>query len=153
MRRHRIAVAVAAGIAQFAVGHADARPRHQHPHHVHHRARIGHDANGNSAVVIGGRPAGCPRAFCGCGLRKYLGLDDRRLDLAWNWARFFPRTLARPGAAAVRPHHVMLLERHIAGTKWLVRDYNGGRHLAWLHVRDVHGYVFVEPGMRMGALR
>src|SRR5690348_4337824 len=66
-------------------------------------------ATGNE--IIGGRPSGCPFRFCGCGLAKYLGLNDKRLNLAWNWARLFPRTHAQPGAAAVRHHHVMLLER------------------------------------------
>jgi hypothetical protein len=109
------------------------------------------DANGNRAAridrgtIIGGQPAGCPHAYCGCGLRKYLGLADKRLNLAWNWARLFPRASAHAGAAAVRHHHVMLLVRHVAGSRWLVRDYNGGRHLAWLHVRNVRGYIFVNP--------
>ena len=74
------------------------------------------------ATVIGGRPDGCPFRFCGCGLRKYLGIPDKRLDLAWNWARLFPRTYAHAGAAAVRHGHVMLLERHVGGSDWLVRD-------------------------------
>lgn len=107
---------------------------------------------GLAPQVIGHRPDGCPRAFCGCGLARYLGLHDKRLNLAWNWARFYPHTTPHPGAAAVRRHHVMLLERHVEGTRWLVRDWNGGRHLAWEHVRDVRGYVFVQPPTRMGSL-
>ena len=102
------------------------------------------DANGNQ--IIGGRPAGCPHAYCGCGLRKFLGISDKRLDLAWNWARLFPRSSARPGAAAVRRHHVMLLVSHVGGSVWTVRDYNGGRHLSYVHERDVRGYVFVSVG-------
>src|SRR5690349_14525749 len=47
------------------------------------------DANGNG-TIIGGRPAGCPHNYCGCGLRMYLGLADKRFNLAWNWARYFP---------------------------------------------------------------
>ena len=103
-------------------------------------------------VLIGGRPHGCPHAYCGCGLARYLGLTDRRLNLAWNWAKMFARTHARAGAAAVRHHHVMLLVEHIAGTRWRVRDYNGGRHLSYIHVRDVRGYVFVDPSTRAAAL-
>ena len=103
------------------------------------------DANGNQ--IIGGRPSGCPFRFCGCGLAKYLGLNDKRLNLAWNWARLFPRTHAQPGAAAVRHHHVMLLEREVSPGHWQVLDFNGGRHLTWRHVRDVGGYVFVQPGV------
>ena len=100
------------------------------------------------AEVIGGRPPGCPHAYCGCGLRLYLGLRDVRLNLAWYWAKLFPRTYAHPGAAAVRHHHVMLLLAHAYGTIWTVRDYNGGRHLSWIHERDTRGFVFVEPSSR-----
>ena len=107
-------------------------------------ARSSIDANGN-AVVIGGRPAGCPHAYCGCGLARYLGLKDKRLNLAWSWAKLFPRTSAAPGMAAVRRGHVMLLQSHVEGTRWIVRDYNGGRHLSWIHERDVRGFVFVNP--------
>lgn len=109
------------------------------------------DANGNP-TVIGGRPAGCPRAYCGCGLRKYLGIDDASLNLAWNWARKFRRTHAGPGAVAVRRHHVMLIVSHIAGSTYLVRDYNGGRGLSYLHERSIgRGYVFVDPSARVAS--
>ena len=103
------------------------------------------DANGNAATIIGARPAACPHDYCGCGLRKFLGLVDKRLNLAWNWARFFPRTTPQPGAAAVRHHHVMLLVRPVAGSRWVVRDYNSGGGLSRIHERDVRGYVFVDP--------
>ena len=111
------------------------------------------DANGNrvervvdQGTVIGGRPAGCPHAYCGCGLRKYLGLSDKRLNLAWNWARLFPRVSGpRAGVAAVRAHHVMYIEGRAGNGDWLVRDYNSGGGLSRVHVRDVRGYVFVDP--------
>jgi hypothetical protein len=103
------------------------------------------DANGNAVNIIGGRPAGCPHSYCGCGLRKYLGLSDKRLNLAWNWARLFPRTYAHAGAAAVRAHHVMLLVRHVSGSNWIVRDYNSGNGVSRIHERNVRGYVFVNP--------
>jgi len=106
------------------------------------------DANGNS-VVIGGPPSGCPfRAFCGCALAKRLGINDRRLWLAWNWARLFPRTHAHAGAVAVRHHHVMLLESQVSAGHWQVFDPNSGGHLTRRHVRDVTGYVFVDPSAR-----
>lgn len=120
---------------------AKARPRHHHP---------ALDANGNEGV-IGGRPSGCPWAYCGCGLRKYLGLSDDRLNLAWNWARLFRHTSPAPGVAAVRHHHVMLLVSHVSGSIWTVRDYNGGRHLSYIHERDVRGYVFVDPSSKVAS--
>lgn len=116
-----------------------------HPAKADARPRKVVDANGVEAQIIGGRPAGCPWKFCGCGLAKFLGLSDKRLNLAWNWAKLFPRTQAQPGAAAVRRGHVMLLVEHLGGTIWKVRDYNGGRHLSWIHARDVRGFVFVMP--------
>jgi hypothetical protein len=111
------------------------------------------DAGGNrayamadAAQVIGGRPSGCPHSYCGCGLRKYLGLEDTRLNLASNWARLFPREAGpRAGLAAVRSGHVMYIEGSAGNGQWLVRDYNSGGGLSRVHVRDVRGYVFVNP--------
>ena len=117
---------------------------------------MAYDSNGNRAYaayasadegsIIGARPDGCPHAYCGCGLRKYLGLVDVRLNLASNWARLFPREGApRPGLAAVRSHHVMYIESEAGNGEWLIRDYNSGGGLSRLHVRDLRGYVFVNP--------
>ena len=114
------------------------------------------DANGNrvrrvasaagGGTVIGARPSGCPHAYCGCGLRKFLGLADKRLNLASNWARLFPRVAGpRAGVAAVRSHHVMYIEGRAGNGGWLVRDYNSGGGLSRVHVRDVRGYIFVDP--------
>lgn len=97
-------------------------------------------------AIIGHRPEGCPHAYCGCGLRKYLGLTDNRLNLASNWLRFFVRVPhPRAGLAAVRNHHVMYLESQDADGEWTVRDFNSGGGLSRLHVRDVRGYAFVDP--------
>lgn len=115
-------------------------------------ARRAYDANGNVGEVIGGRPRGCPHAYCGCGLARYLGLRDKSLNVADNWRRKYPRTHAHPGAVAVRAYHrhghghVMLLVRHIAGSNWIVREYNGYRHLSYVHERSVRGFTFVNPG-------
>ena len=146
--------AVIRGIALAVVSMVLSSNASAAPHHRHHVRPVLHftDANGNSATIIGTRPGGCPSAYCGCGLARYLGLHDRRLYLAWNWARLFSRTYPHAGAAAVRHGHVMLLQQHIAGTHWRVIDFNGGRHLSWIHERDVRGYVFVEPGTRVAVL-
>jgi hypothetical protein len=119
---------------------------------VEDRAAVVH-ATGNRIVraadegtVIGSRPGGCPRAYCGCGLRMYLGLADPRLNLASNWARLFPHeSAARAGLAAVRSGHVMYIEAAAGDGQWLVRDYNSGGGLSRVHVRDVRGYAFVNP--------
>lgn len=111
------------------------------------------DAVGNRAfamtdaeTIIGSRPSDCPHSYCGCGLRKYLGLSDTRFNLASNWARLFPRESGpRAGLAAVRNHHVMYIEAAAGNGQWLIRDYNSGGGLSRMHVRDVRGYVFVNP--------
>ena len=84
-------------------------------------------AMADTGTVIGGRPNDCPHAYCGCGLRKYLGLSDKRLNLASNWAKLLAReTGPRAGVAAVRNHHVMYIEGAASNGQWLVRDYNSG---------------------------
>lgn len=107
---------------------------------------------GVQGTIIGGRPAGCPHRYCGCGLRKYLGIADKRLNLARNWARLFPRVAGpAPGVAAVRNGHVMYIERAAGDGQWLVRDYNSGGGLSRLHVRSVRGYIFVNPHVRLAS--
>ena len=110
-------------------------------------------ARAETGTVIGSRPAGCPYRYCGCGLRMYLGLSDVRLNLASNWARLLPREAGpRPGLAAVRSGHVMYIESAAGNGQWLIRDYNSGGGLSRMHVRDVRGYIFVNPhgGMARG---
>ena len=111
------------------------------------RHRNFHDANGN---IIGGRPAGCPRMYCGCGLARHLGLTDRSLWLASSWLRF-PRTAPAPGRVAVWPgRHVALIEQvGPDGTAYL-RDWNSGGGLTRLHWRSIRGTVVVDPS-RMAA--
>jgi hypothetical protein len=103
-------------------------------------------AMADAAQIIGSRPSDCPHRYCGCGLRKYLGLEDKRLNLASNWAKLFPRESGpRAGLAAVRSGHVMYIEGPAGNGQWRVRDYNSGGGLSRVHVRDVRGYVFVNP--------
>jgi hypothetical protein len=110
-----------------------------------HRRRTQLDANGN-AVILGGRPPGCPHEFCGCEASIYLfGHMRRELNLASNWIKHFPRSAAAPGMAAVRNHHVMVLMRHVDGDEWLVHDGNSGHGLTREHVRSIRGYVIVDP--------
>lgn len=134
-----------AGAAQ----RASSSPRKRRVARSSHRRRaapaVHYDASGNRATIIGGRPAGCPHRYCGCGLRKYLGIADKRLNLAVNWLRIFPRTSPAPGMVAARSGHVFYLISHVGGARWLVRDYNSGRGLSRIHVRSVRGYGFVNP--------
>src|SRR5690242_11383198 len=56
----------------------------------------------SSNRIVGGRPAGCPSAFCGCGAAlRVFGRIVPELNLAANWLRF-PRTSPAPGMVAAR---------------------------------------------------
>ncbi|BEV46010.1 hypothetical protein [Afipia carboxidovorans] len=95
--------------------------------------------------VIGGRPAGCPHRFCGCGASLHLfGKIIPRLNLAANWLRF-PRAAPAPNMAAARRGHVMVLKRHLHGSVWLVHDSNSGGGKTRLHARSIAGFVIVDP--------
>jgi hypothetical protein len=150
----------------YAASPAEARGyRHHHHYSYHHvRRHVAHrsrahrryarlDANGNSGSVIGGRPAGCPHASCGCVASLYIfGRIIPDLNLAANWIRKFPRTAPAPRMAAARNHHVMILMSHAGGSDWLVHDGNSGHGLTREHVRSIAGYVIVNPnGSRMAA--
>lgn len=147
----RIALAILALLA--LVSNAEARPHHHHHHHAFATKPascflFGCLANADSSRgqgIIGGRPAGCPHAFCGCGASLHLfGRIIPSLNLAANWLRF-PRAAPAPRMAAVRRHHVFVLEQHIEGDIWLAFDANSGGHATRLHARSISGYVIVNP--------
>lgn len=103
------------------------------------------DANGN-AVVVGGRPRGCPRRFCGCSASLYVfGKIRPELNLAANWVRKFPRSSPAPGMVAARPGHVFVLMSHVEGDLWLSHDGNSGGGLTREHVRSIRGFRIVNP--------
>lgn len=95
--------------------------------------------------VIGGRPAGCPSSFCGCGAAlRVFGHVVPELNLASNWLRF-PRTSPAPGMVAARRGHVFVLEQHLAGDMWMAYDANSGGHATRMHARSLRGYTVVNP--------
>jgi hypothetical protein len=103
--------------------------------------------------IVGGRPAGCPHAFCGCEASLYkFGRIIPELNLAANWRRF-PRTAPGPGMAAVRSGHVMILQRQVAGNVWYVHDGNSGGHATREHPRSIAGYSIVDPGAGSSSFR
>ena len=97
-------------------------------------------------AAIVAHPAGCPaRQFCGCGAAvRVFGRPVRDLWLAANWYRF-PRAAPAPGMAAVRPHHVFVLEADLGGGVWQVFDANSGHHATRIHARAIAGYTIVNP--------
>lgn len=98
------------------------------------------------APTVVAHPAGCPsRAFCGCGAAvRIFGQPVRDLWLAANWFKF-PRAAPAPGMAAVRRHHVFVLEAHLGGDVWQVYDANSGGHATRIHARSIAGYAIVNP--------
>ena len=95
--------------------------------------------------AVGGRPAGCPHSFCGCGASiRVFGRIVPELNLAANWLRF-PRTSPAPGMVAARRGHVFVLEQHVEGDMWMAYDANSGGHATRIHARSLRGYTVVNP--------
>ena len=95
--------------------------------------------------IVGGRPHGCPRRYCGCGASLHIfGRIIPRLNLAANWLRF-PRAAPAPGMVAARRGHVFVLKRHLHGRVWLVWDANSGRGKTRVHPRSIAGFTIVDP--------
>lgn len=95
--------------------------------------------------VVGGRPAGCPSSYCGCGAAvRVFGRMVPELNLAANWLRF-PRTSSASGMVAARRGHVFVLEQHVAGDLWMAYDANSSGHATRIHARSLRGYTIVNP--------
>jgi hypothetical protein len=118
--------------------------RERHP--ANPRPRLARQTVSYSTPEIVAHPTGCPRsAFCGCGAAvRIFGHSVRDLWLAANWFKF-PRAAPAPGMAAVRRHHVMVLEADLGGGVWRVFDANSGHHLTRVHARSIAGYQIVNP--------
>jgi hypothetical protein len=117
------------GVAQRAISHRNAMA----------------EVTGGRAQVVGARPAGCPRSFCGCGASiRVFGHIVPGLNLAANWLRF-PRTSPAPGMVAARRGHVFVLEQHVEGDTWMAYDANSGGRATRIHARSLRGYTVVNP--------
>lgn len=104
--------------------------------------------------IVGSRPAGCPKQFCGCALSlKLFGAIKPTLNLAANWPRKFPRTNPAPQMVAARPGHVMQLIEHRGGNKWLVWTANSCKRRTCVRERSIAGFVVVNPFSRMASLK
>jgi hypothetical protein len=105
-------------------------------------------------IVASGPPAGCPsRAWCGCYLSKHLGLNDRSLWVARNWARIGSAASGpSPGVVVVWPHHVGLI-RHVTGPgRAVILSGNDGRAVRERE-RSLRGVIaYRHVGARYAAL-
>jgi hypothetical protein len=70
--------------------------------------------------------AGRPAAWCGWWLGQHLGLSDRRLWLARNWASVGSNAGGPSiGAVVVWRHHVGVITGR-AGSQWIIKSGNDG---------------------------
>lgn len=130
-------VVFAIGVLLFAFSHpAEARPHHG-LHKPHHASRAAHRrAHRHRAVYLpsrrnnarAARYGGRPRAWCGWWLSRHLGLNDRRLWLAREWASIGrPAHGPAPGVIAVFRHHVgLVMAVHGPGRIVLLSGNDGG---------------------------
>lgn len=103
--------------------------------------------------IVGGRPAGCPRRYCGCATSlKVFGRIVPDLNLAANWLRF-PRATPGPGMVAARRGHVFVIKEVRGDGQVLAYDPNSGGRMTRVHVRSLAGFRVVNPhGSRMAGL-
>ena len=128
----------------IAASPAQARKHHLRYHHAT-QAVLTHGEASQGETIIGGRPTGCPHAYCGCGARLYLGLTDVRLNLASNWLRYYTGTTL----IAVWSHHVAIIERMTGPRTAILRDYNSGHGLSRIHERSLVGARIIGHGGRI----
>lgn len=97
-------------------------------------------------AVVGGRPAGCPHRYCGCGVSlKVFGKIIPELNLALNWKKKFPRTSPAAGMVAARSGHVFYIVSVIDSSTVLAYDPNSGGGRTRVHERSLRGYTVVDP--------
>lgn len=68
------------------------------------------------------------RAWCGTYLSQYLGMHDKRLARAREWARVgYNAGGPGVGVVVVWPHHVGIITGRTSGGEWVVHSGNDGR--------------------------
>jgi len=98
-----------------------------------------------ASEIVGGRPSGCPHAYCGCGTSLHIfGRIIPALNLASNWGRF-PRALPAPGMVAYRSGHVFAIEAVNYDGTVIAYDSNSGRGLTRIHRVSLRGFRVVNP--------
>lgn len=142
MKRTLLAASLAVLAILVSINSADAR----HYRHVRY-------VSVEEGRIIGGRPAGCPHAYCGCSASLYVfGRIIKELNLAANWLRKFPRAAPAPGMVAARSGHVFVIMSVNGDGTVMAHDGNSGRGLTREHVVSLRGYGIVDPhGSRYAA--
>lgn len=150
------ALLLAAGTIALSSATAEARGHHGARHGAraashrvqaafgHHRSRHGvrlarhHGRSfaGRSFATGGGRPS----AWCGWWLSNHLGMGDRKLWLARNWASV-GQNAGQPGVGVVVVwrHHVGIITGR-SGDGWVIKSGNDG-HTVRERVRSIAGAI------------
>lgn len=137
----------------FLFNQAEARHHHYYRHHVVEQPSFfnwfnqptEHAAHSTNAQVIGGRPNGCPNAYCGCSASLHVfGKIIPSLNLASNWGKF-PSASPASGMVAYRNHHVFVIESVNSDGTVVAHDGNSGGHLTRIHTVSLRGYRVVDP--------
>jgi hypothetical protein len=106
---------------------AEAKNHHRHHYYIEQGGGDAHLSTEGS-----GRPAGCPRLWCGCWARLDAGLSDLRLNYALNWPRLLRRVAGR-GAAPVIGSYAVMYRR-------------GGGHVGRVTGVDASGNPIIKSG-------
>ena len=136
------ALVLLTSVIAFSSSPALARGHHQrglhsirHSAHRHHNGALAQRRNGRYASRSG-RPA----AWCGWWLGQQLGIANRNLWLARNWASVGTNA-GRPdvGVVVVWRHHVGIITGR-KGSEWIVKSGNDG-HAVRERVRSISGAI------------
>jgi hypothetical protein len=112
--------------------------------HRHHTRTVTYYST-DQGRIVGGRPAGCPHAFCGCGVSLHIfGRIIPTLNLAENWRRF-RSAMPGPGMVAWRYGHVFAIESVNGDGTVVAYDPNSGGGRTRIHTVSLHGYRVVDP--------
>ena len=101
-------------------------------------------SHADAAVIVGGRPAGCPARYCGCASARHVGLSGAKWNLAANWLTL-PRASCAPGMAAARRGHVFIIKACHGNGTVTAYDPNSGGGKTRIHTRSLAGYTVVNP--------
>ena len=136
------ALVVLTGVIALSSTSAQARGHHQrgvhaarHSAHKHHGGSFAHRRAGRYASQSG-RPA----AWCGWWLGQHLGISNRELWLARNWASVGTNA-GQPdvGVVVVWRHHVGIITGR-EGSGWIIKSGNDG-HTVRERVRSISGAI------------
>lgn len=176
MKRVHFLAAIAVAMLTVASSSAEAKRHHHYRHHAH-RVHVANTTpqtcydtrfscpepvtrttrvnveTADEGRVVGGRPSGCPHAFCGCGTALHIfGRIIPELNLAANW-RKFPSAQCAAGNAAWRWGHVFAIESCNGDGTAVAFDSNSGGHQTRVHTVSLRGYHVVNPqGSRQASI-